>query len=137
MHALSRIHRSLYPDGILLDVHPEPKNASVEVWQEGRITPLGEIDEEQDIREIRQARSKLEETERRGWFVTERRRTFETLIHYPGVDDWLERRARESATGIIPAGMLEAARHLLAEGADELVIRQRVRATVLRRRTEH
>jgi hypothetical protein len=122
---------------VLLDVHPEPENASVEVWQEGRIIPLGRLDEEQDSREIRQARASLEETERRGWFVTERQRTFETLIHHPSVDDWLERRARESATGIIPAGMLEAARHLLARGANELVIRQRVRATVLRRRTAH
>ncbi|MGH8937299.1 MAG: hypothetical protein ACRDXD_13730 [Acidimicrobiia bacterium] len=133
MHALSRIHRSLHPDGVLLDVHPEPENARVEVWEQGRIRPLGGLDGEQDSREIRQARSRLEEAERRGWYVTERQRKFELLVHHRSVDEWLERRAREGATSIIPEGMLETARHLLARGADELVIRERVRAAVLRR----
>jgi len=137
VHALGRIHRSLRVGGVLLDVHSEPENAWVEIWQEGRVNPLGQLDEEQDNQEIRLARAELDLVEERGCFVTERRRTFERLAHYQSVDAWLERRAREAATSIIPDAVLDSARRLLAAGSGELVIRGWFRASVLRRSAEH
>lgn len=134
VHALERIHHSLRAEGVMLDVHPQPRNTRVEVWQEGRVESLGQLDdEEEDIRDIRQARARLSLVERRGWFLTERRRTFEMLEHYPTVEDWLERRAWEGATSIIPEGMLDSIRNLLAAGGGELVKREPVRASLLRR----
>ena len=133
VHALERIHHSLQAEGVLLDVHPQPENTRVEVWQEGRVESLGHIDDDEDIRDIRQARARLSLVERRGWFITKRRRTFDLLEHYPTVEDWLERRAREGGTSIIPEGMLDSARHLLAVGGGEIVKREPIRASLLRR----
>lgn len=133
VHALERIHHSLRAEGVLLDVHPQPENTRVEVWQQGRVEALGQVDDEEDIRDIRQARARLSVAERRGWFITERRRTFEMLDHYPSVDDWLERRAWEGAASIIPEGMLDSIRHLLATGGGEIIKREPIRASLLRR----
>lgn len=133
MHALERIHLSLRAEGVMLDIHPQPENIRIEVWQEGKVEPLGPIDDEEDIRDIRQARARLSLVERRGWFITERRKTFDLLEHYPTVEDWLERRVLEGATSIIPEGLLDSARHLLTTGGGELIKREPIRASLLRR----
>lgn len=133
MHALERIHHSLRAEGVMLDVHRQPQNTRVEVWQKGRVESLGPIDDEEDIRDVRQARARLSLVERRGWFITERRRTFDLLEHYPTVEDWLERRAWEGGTSIIPEGMLDAIRHLLTADGGEIVKREPIRASLLRR----
>lgn len=133
VHALKKIHDSLRPTGVMLDIHPQPENTRVEVWQEGRVESLGPIDDEDDIRDIRQARSRLNLVERRGWFITQRRRTFDLLEHYPTVESWLERRAWEGGTSIIPEGMLDSIHHLLASGGGEIVKREPIRASLLRR----
>jgi hypothetical protein len=133
VHALERIHLSLRAKGVMLDIHPQPENTRVEVWQKGRVDSLGPIDDEADIRDIRQARTRLNLVERRGWFITERRRTFDLLEHYPTVEDWLERRAGEGGTSIIPEGMIDSIRNLLAAGGGEIVKREPIRASLLRR----
>jgi hypothetical protein len=133
VHALEKIHHSLRAEGVMLDIHPQPENTRVEVWQEGRIESLGPIDDKEDIRDIRQARARLSVVERRGRFITERRRTFDLLEHYPTVEDWLERRASEGGTSTIPEGMLDSARHLLTAGSGELIKREPIRASLLRR----
>lgn len=133
MHALGRIHHALRANGKLLDLHPQPENTLVEVWQEGRVEALGPLDEEEDIRDIRRARAHMSLVEQRGWFVTERQVIFEMLQHYPSVQDWMERRAREDATSTIPEVMIGSARHLLSTGGGELIKRELVRASLLRR----
>ena len=71
MHALSRIHKCLKPDGVLLDVHPQPLNSQIEIWQDGRIHHLGEVDQHEDHLEIEAARAHLWSFEQGGLFVTE------------------------------------------------------------------
>lgn len=134
MHALKNIHRSLLVEGVMLDIHPQPEHVTVEVWREGRVDPLGPIDDESDIRDIRKARTRLNLVERHGWFVTERRRTFDLLEHYPSVEDWLERQAQEGGTSMIPEGMIDSIRLLLTSGGGEIVKREPIRASLLRRR---
>jgi len=134
VHGLKTIHRSLRVEGVLLDIHPQPENIRIEVWQQGRIESLGPIDAEDDIRDIRRARARLSLVERGGWFITERRKIFDLLEHYPTVEDWLERRAWEGGTSTMPEGMIDSIRRLLEAGGGEVVKREPIRASLLRRR---
>jgi SAM-dependent methyltransferase len=88
VHALKRIHRSLRPDGVLLDLHPQPDRPRIEIWQDGRVELLGHIDYEQDIADILNARARLDQVEKDGWYVTYRRMVFELVSHFTSVEDW-------------------------------------------------
>lgn len=134
MHALRRIHRSLRPEGVLLDLHPQPESAGVEVWQGDRVDRLGQVDQEEDIREILEARARLDLVEGEGWYVTERRRFFDLLAHFPSAEDWLEYQAREGYTGVVSDELLASARRSLAGGGGEFVVREPIRASLLKRR---
>lgn len=131
--ALSRIHRLLRPGGVLVDLHPQPTNSAVEVWQESRITQLGHIGSEDDVRDIMEARHSLDRVERDGWYSTERRRVFDLLFHFPGVDDWLTYMAEKEPEIELPEELVSQARRLLSADEGELVIREPVRASGLRR----
>jgi hypothetical protein len=133
VHALRRIHRSLRDHGVLLDVHPQPENSLLEVWQGSGVTRLGKIDQEQDIREILESRACLATLESDGMFATSERRFFDLLEHYENAQDWLERWARKGWAFEVSNELLESANKLLADGGGELIIREPVRATVLKR----
>ena len=133
MHALRRIHHSLRPDGVLLDLHPQPEHAGVEVWQEGRVERLGHVGQEEDIRDILEARARLDLVEGEGWYVTERRRYFDLLSHFSSPEDWLEYQEREGYTGVVSEELLASANRLLATGKGEFVVREPIRASQLKR----
>ncbi len=133
MHALSRIHSCLRTDGVLIDIHPQPENSEIEIWQEGRIHRLGQIDQSEDNEEIEAARSYLRSFEERGLFATEKRAVFELLEHHPTVESWQERWAEEDYRLVARPDLLDSARALLSTAGTELVIRESVRATRLRR----
>lgn len=134
MHALRRIHRSLRPEGVLLDLHPQPKSAGLEVWQGGRVEGFGQVDQEQDLIDILEARARLDLVLSDGWYVTEGRRFFDLLVHAPSAEDWLEYQAREGYTGVLPEELLALARQSLASGGGEFVVREPIRASLLKRR---
>jgi hypothetical protein len=133
VHALRRIHRSLTIRGSLLDLHPQPKNSRAEVWWEGRVEAVGEWDEEEDIYAVRLARAQLALIENEGLFITERQIEFDLLAHYRSVDDWLDHRIEQDATGVIPKELLDKVHRLLAPAGSELIIREPIRASLLRR----
>jgi hypothetical protein len=133
VHALQRIHRSLADAGVLLDLHPEPTNSRAEVAREGRIEVVGELDEAEDIRDIRLARTKLELVEGQGFFRTERQIQFDMLEYFPSVEDWLEWRTEQCATSVIPKELLDKVQRLLEPAGSELIIREPIRASLLRR----
>ena len=105
----------------------------MEVWQGGRVDRLGQLDQEEDIQDILEARARLDLVEGDGWYATERRRTFDLLAHFPSAEDWLEYQAREGYSGEIPAALIAAANRLLETGGGEFVVREHIRASVLRR----
>lgn len=133
MHALRRIHECLRTDGILLDVHPQPENNQIEIWQDGVIHSLGEVDQTEDHEEIELGRTHLRSFERRGLFAKDRESFFELLEHHPNVESWRERWEEEGYRLVAPPELFDAANDLLASGGGELVIREPVRATTLRR----
>ena len=133
MHALRRIHRSLRPEGVLLDLHPQPQQAEAEVWQGGRVERLGHVGEEEDIRDILEARARLDVVEGDGWYVTERQVFFDLLSHFPSAEDWLAYQAREGYSSAVSEQLLASANRLLAPGDGEFVVREPIRASLLKR----
>lgn len=130
--ALRSIQRSLIPDGVLLDIHPEPLNSQIEVWQQNTIHRLGEIDQSEDHLEIENARNRLQALEREGLFVSDQTRYFELLEHHSSVESWTARWEQEDYRLVATSEMFEEARALLNAGG-ELVIREPVRAMRLLR----
>ena len=137
VHALRQIHQSLTPGGVLLDVHPEPVNSRIEVWQGDRVHELGEIDQCEDHEEIEDARSRLDLLVDQGLFGPEASDYFELREHHDSVGGWKETWAREGYRLVAPPGMFESAEDLLSTGGGELVIREQVRAARLRRLETH
>ena len=133
MHALSRIHDWLREGGVLLDLHPQPENSQIEIWEDGQIHCLGEIDQREDHEEILAARSHLRSAERDGLFSTERSAVFELLEHHPTVESWVDRWEYEGYRLVAEPKLFETARDLLQHSSAELVIREPVLATRLRR----
>lgn len=133
MDALSRIHKCLKGDGVLLDVHPQPQNSQIEIWQDGVIHYLGEIDQREEHAEIDAARAHLRAFQRDGLFTAVKRGFFELLEHHPSVESWQDRWEGEGYRLVAEPDLLDSANHLLASGGGELVIREPVRATSLRR----
>lgn len=133
MHALRKIHRSLTETGVLLDLHPEPEDSRAEVARKGRLEIVGTWDQEEDIQDIRLARAQLGIVESQGFFVTERQVGFDLLEHYPSVEDWLDHRTERGDTVVIQRELLDKARDLLATAGGELIIREPIRASLLRR----
>jgi hypothetical protein len=105
----------------------------VEVWQGGRVERLGHVGQEEDIRDILEARDRLDLVEGEGWYITERRRFFDLLSHFPSAEDWLEYQEREGYTGVVSEELLASANRLLATGNGEFVIREPIRASLLKR----
>jgi hypothetical protein len=105
----------------------------VEVWQGGRIERLGHVDQEEDIKDILEARARLDLVEADGWYVTGRRRFFDLLSHFPTAEDWLEYQTREGYTGAVSEELIASANRLLATGDGEFVVREPIRASLLKR----
>ncbi|MET0696987.1 MAG: hypothetical protein ABWZ58_06130 [Acidimicrobiia bacterium] len=105
----------------------------MEVWQGGRVDRLGHLDQEEDIKDILEARARLDLVEGDGWYVTERRRFFDLLAHFPSAAHWLEYQAREGYSGEISAELIAMANRLLETEGGEFVVREPIRASVLKR----
>lgn len=133
MHALGRIHECLKTDGVLLDIHPQPRNSRIEVWQNGHIYRLGEIDQHEDHEEIEAARKHLKTVVKDGRFIKVKRYVFELLEHHPSVESWQEMWAADGYRLVAEKELLDTARDLLNTNGGELVVRGPVRATSLRR----
>lgn len=133
VHALRQIHHSLSPAGVLLDVHPQPVNSRIEVWQDRRVHELGEIDQHEDHEEIEAARHQLELVVEEGLFAPETSAFFELNEHHDSVASWQERWADEGYRLVAPPHMFESAQRLLSSRGGALVIREPIRATRLRR----
>lgn len=133
MRALNAIHAALRPSGVLLDVHPEPQHARIEVHLPDQVVPLGAIDQSIQIHKIEVARAVLRaEIAGRRW-VRERAVSFELLYHFDSVDAWLQHLADRGSESVIAESLIVRARELLAVGTGELRMLRSTYAARLRR----
>lgn len=86
MNALSRIHKALKKEGVLLDLHPTKPFATVE----GAGVRLGALDESDFMQVVAATEAGLNETLRLGLFALEKRRTFDVVERFDTADDLVD-----------------------------------------------
>jgi hypothetical protein len=134
VHVLKRIHHWLQPDGKLLDVHPQPEGASVQIHADGGVVPVGPFVRPTLDEKINAASSKLAEMVQAGYYILERSTAFEIVSHHADVDAWLEYRAMRNSTSQVDPALIDRARDMqLTLRGDELLVRERVHASRYRR----
>jgi hypothetical protein len=132
--SLQRIRRWLRPGGRVLDIHPEPEAASVEIRPAERLIPVGPFDRLAIYDKIDAARATLDEMTEAGLYVRERSVNFEVLYHFESVYAWLTYRADRGSTTEVPQALQTRARKILAATSGELLVREQMRAIRYRRR---
>jgi hypothetical protein len=134
VNVLHRVHRWLRPGGRVLDIHPEPEDARVEVRNGKSLTFVGPYQRPAIYQNVHAARAALGGMVGEGLFARERSVRFEVLYHFGSLDEWLAYRVeRGTATEVDPA-LVARGRDVLAEMPGELLIREQMRATRYRRR---
>ena len=140
MHALTNIHRSIRPDGLLLDIQPEPLRPTVEVRQAQGAKAIGSLDRSDLIASIDAARGAIAEAVSQRRFRPEAETTFEYRSHFASYDEWIAYRiAKRYLEGNMSPLSLEddplraAVRNLLMHETGEIVEREQVRALKMRR----
>jgi len=86
VNALSRIHKALKKEGVLLDLHPTKPFATVE----GAGVRLGALDESDFMQVVAATEAGLNETLRLGLFALEKRRTFDVVERFDTADDLVD-----------------------------------------------
>lgn len=118
---------------MLLDIHPEPEDARVEVHAGDGILIAGRPDQSAYHENVRVARTELGKIIREGVFALEESTVFELLDPFEGLDDWLEyMRDYESNVPLDPA-LAARTRELLDRTGGRLKVRLRVWGSRLRR----
>ncbi len=99
VHALRRIHRTLVPGGLLLDLHPIPPDAAAEA---GGVV-LARFDGSEFWATVRATEAGLDETVRAGLFAPEAELEFDVLDRFDTVEEALAK--AESMRGYrVPPG---------------------------------
>ena len=86
MNALSRIHKALKKEGVLLDLHPTKPFATVE----GAGVRLGALDESDFMQIVAATEAGLNETLRLGLFALEKRCTFDVVERFDTADELVD-----------------------------------------------
>ena len=101
VHALKEIHRTLVPEGILIDLRPMAASWAVELtsgtfqWEVGRLT-----DDPQAPVYDQAANKTFQEAARRGWFVRESKASF-PFFYYWDTPEEMESYIREEWSDFI------------------------------------
>ncbi len=135
MDALRKVHRSLRPGGLLLDVHPQPQPSPFEVRTGAGATDLGQLEYSPDfIRTMSNADEALVSLDQDGTFRNEREEEFLLLHHFESLAEWQDYMAKEAQYYLTPdATMIETIGRGLATAGAELVLREWVRTSRFRR----
>ena len=131
--ALRKVHGSLRPDGLMLDVRPVPLKWEVETLADGASVAIGRLGEPGFGSDTRIVEDALTAVVASGHFVTEREKSFEVGQHCDGIEDFREFLDNRKGTIGPQPQMLRRAGVLLADGRGEVVVKRPMRATLLRR----
>ena len=129
MHVPHRVHRWLRPGGRVLDIHPEPEDARVEVRDGNRVTFVGPYARPAIYENVHKARNTLARVVGEGLFARERSTVYQVLYHFASVDAWLAYRVERGTSTEVDPALLARAREVLADTSGELLIREQMRAT--------
>ena len=132
--ALRNVHRSLRPDGLLLDVHPQPQPSLIEVLTGTHTADLGQLEYSPSfIRTMSNADEALASLDRDGTFRNEREEEFLLRHHFESLAEWQDYMAKEAQYYLPPdATVIETIGQELATAGAELVLREWVRASRFR-----
>ena len=134
VHALGEIHRTLKPNGILIDLRPVEDNWTVEIPSSsglqiaGRLTdmPLGEADDEAAFAAMR-------DVETRGWFVREKEEEFAFFYYWDTPSEMKEYMEEEwEDFEKLEDNVLKATRSAWAIANAEARVRVRVKMLITR-----
>lgn len=133
--ALKKVHRSLRPGGLLLDVHPQARLSPLELRTGAYATDLGHLEYGPDfIQTLSNSDEVLASLDQGGTFRNERDEEFLLLHHFESFAKWQEFMAQEAEYYVPPdSTMIEKiGQGLFLKGA-ELVLKEWVRASRFRR----
>lgn len=118
----------------MLDIHPQPQHARIEVHYGDRKVDMGRLDESAFIEVVHWAHSVVASTIADGLFRQEREEKFEFLYYFDAFDEWT-RYILEHDFGDPKADkpLIEATRDLMSQGQCEVVMRELIQATCYRR----
>ncbi len=118
---------------MLLDVHPEPEHARVEVQVGAETHDLGHLDATAIIGDTLAGRAVIEALIGEGLYAREHREVFEYIVHLSDVDSWLAYRAARGSRTLVDPLIIQRARELLAAAEGEIRVVERGSAALLRR----
>ncbi len=87
----------------MLDIHPRPEAALLEVEHDGQVVALGPLNDPILKENVQAAEAILTSVVEAGYFVPERAATFEFLYHFDSIDAWLAYMAENWADAEIDA----------------------------------
>ena len=133
--ALRKLHRTLRPGGVLLDIHPRAMPSTIEVRGRDGPTPLGQIEFSPRFNTaISNAEQALASTEAEGLFAGEQQAEFPVLYHFDSALQWLDYLTSQAAYYVPPdEAVVEAVRGAMAMLDAEMLMSESVRATRFRR----
>jgi hypothetical protein len=141
VHALDTIHAALRPQGLLLDVRPEPRHPWVEVQRCAaarvgeRLERLGQVNDSYRHGTLAMADDALQTVIAAGRFARELGETFTFIYHFDSVDTWLTYLAEHWTSASFDPELIARAHAALPAGATgEVRILRDIHAARLRKR---
>jgi hypothetical protein len=144
VHALEKLHASLRPHGVLLDVRPAPLHPWVEIHHtckstdgecsdEGeRVVCIGQLDDAYRIGTQVVADAALQTLADAGRFARERSVQFTFAYHFDDVESWLAYMAEHWSTAKVSADLLTRARQESSKEPGEVSVLRAIQATLWR-----
>ncbi|GAC1523179.1 MAG: hypothetical protein NVS2B16_31330 [Chloroflexota bacterium] len=118
---------------MLLDIHPEPEHARVQVRIGNETIEIGRLDDTAYIDDIHHGRAIVETLIQERLFIRERHLVFDSIFHASDVDIWLAYREKRSSRSVLAASTVEKARELLSTHGGEILVMERAYASRLRK----
>ena len=136
VHALETVHSLIKPGGLLIDIHPGPDKAWVEVRVNGKDYFLDVVEETDNYIEYRQANQALAEIQKRGHFSVEAPGKFIFIIHADSMNEMREFLSANWKDAILSDSLDGKARDYFSKAAEsfEILIRQEILITTFKRK---
>ena len=133
VHALREIHRTLRPDGTLIDLRPAIQNRAIELELSYARLHIGEIDSSATAADHQAADAALRAAVKQGLFRGEHDADFQLIIDMDSVDD-LRAYAAALRRSVLPSEVISRLEWLTADENGDFIIRIRRQMTIARYR---